>query len=61
MTANRDDPEFADIDTYISRQLSEAVAALTEHTDIQARLDAALGAARRDSKPSGAADTNNGR
>jgi len=61
MTANRDDAEFADIDTYISQQLSKAVAALTEHTDIQTRLDAALRAAKHDSKPSGAADTNNGR
>jgi hypothetical protein len=40
MTAEHGDAEFADTDTYITRHLNEAAAALTAHSDIRAKLRA---------------------
>jgi hypothetical protein len=60
MTADHDDAEFADVDRYISRQLSEAAAVLTARTDTQARLREVFRAAGHDSKYNGEADDNPG-
>jgi hypothetical protein len=51
MTANHDDAEFADIDSYITSQLHEAAAALTAGTDMQARLREVFRAAAQDDEP----------
>jgi hypothetical protein len=56
MTANDDDAEFAEIDSYITRQLRDAAAGLTAHADTQARLHAVFRAADQDGKHNGGPD-----
>lgn len=56
MTASHDDCEFADIDSYITSQLSKAAVALADHPGTRARLEAVLRARGHDRIPSGAAE-----
>jgi hypothetical protein len=51
MTASHDDTEFADIDTYITRQLHDAAAALTARTDMRARLHEVFRAVTQSGEP----------